>query len=149
MPPSGAMIVLPSCVKEYSTAMAFDLVTRLAINPVDSRLRRVLVSIRCETLPRWRRNSPCRRGLSSSENNILGVHLPIKIGEGVFDPSIVFIVSPLALSSAAPQGPRLPVPASQMQLGTYVYLTLISARGLSLDWRQQATTGSRLSKNQD
>jgi hypothetical protein len=54
------MIVLPSCVKEYSTAMAFDLVTRLAINPVDSRLRRVLVSIRWETLPRCLRNSPCR-----------------------------------------------------------------------------------------
>jgi hypothetical protein len=36
------MIVRPSWVKEYSTAMAFDFVTRLAINPVDSRLRRVL-----------------------------------------------------------------------------------------------------------
>jgi hypothetical protein len=47
------MNVLPSWVKEYSTAMAFDLVTRLAINPVDSRLRRVLVSIRWETLPIW------------------------------------------------------------------------------------------------
>jgi hypothetical protein len=42
MPPSGAMIVRPSWVKEYSTAMAFDFVTRLAINPVDSRLPRVL-----------------------------------------------------------------------------------------------------------
>jgi hypothetical protein len=45
------MIVLPSLVKEYSTAMAFDLVTCLATNPVDSRLRRLLVSMRCETLP--------------------------------------------------------------------------------------------------
>ena len=32
------MIVLPSWVKEYSTAMAFDLITRLAINPVDSEI---------------------------------------------------------------------------------------------------------------
>jgi hypothetical protein len=46
------MIVLPRWVKEYSTAIAFDPVTRLTINPVDSRLRRVLVSIRCETAPR-------------------------------------------------------------------------------------------------
>jgi len=76
------MIVLPIWVKEYSTAMAFDLVSRLAISPVDSRLRRVLVSMRCETFPRWRRNSPCRCGLSLSENKILGVHLPIKIGAG-------------------------------------------------------------------
>jgi len=58
IPLSGAMSVLPSRVKEYSTAMAFDVVTRLAINPVDSRLRRVLVSIRWETLPTWRRNLP-------------------------------------------------------------------------------------------
>ena len=85
------MIVLPSWVKEYSTAMAFDVVTRLAINPVDSSLRRVLVSIRWETLPRCRRNSPCRRDFSLSENKILGVHLPIKIGAGV--PCIVFIAS--------------------------------------------------------
>jgi len=90
------MIVFPSCVKEYSTAMAFDLVTRLAINPVDSRLRRVLVSIRWETLPRCLRNSPCRWGLSFSENKTLGVHLPIKIGEGVCGPCIVFIVLPSA-----------------------------------------------------
>jgi hypothetical protein len=46
------MIVLPSWVKEYSTAMAFDFVTRLPINPADSRLRRVLVNMRCEALPR-------------------------------------------------------------------------------------------------
>jgi hypothetical protein len=32
--------------------MAFDFVTRFAINPADSRLRRVLASMRCETLPR-------------------------------------------------------------------------------------------------
>jgi hypothetical protein len=42
-------------------------------------------------LPRRRRNSPCRRGLSFSENRILGVHLPIKIGAGFFDSCIVFI----------------------------------------------------------
>jgi len=52
IPLSGAIIVFPSRVNEYSTAIAFDFVTRLSINPVDSRLRRVLVSIRCETLPR-------------------------------------------------------------------------------------------------
>jgi hypothetical protein len=92
------MIVLPGCVNEYSTAMDFDLVTRLTINPAYSRLRRVLVSILCETLPRWRRNSPCRCGLSLSENKTLGVHLPIKMGEGVFDPGIVFIVLPSANS---------------------------------------------------
>jgi hypothetical protein len=46
------MIVFPTWVREYSTAMVFDLVKRLLINPVDSRLRRVLVSIRWETLPR-------------------------------------------------------------------------------------------------
>src|SRR5438552_4122073 len=85
------MIVLPSWVKEYSTAMAFDPVTRRAISPAVSRLRRVLVSIRWETLPMLRRNSPCRCGLSFSENKTLGVHLPIKIGEGIFDPCTVFI----------------------------------------------------------
>ena len=46
------MSVLPSCVREYSSAMAFDFVTRFEINPADSRLRRVLMSMRCETLPR-------------------------------------------------------------------------------------------------
>jgi hypothetical protein len=53
-------MVLPSWVKEYSTEMVLDLVTRRAINPVDSRLRRVLVSMRWETLSRTRRNSPYR-----------------------------------------------------------------------------------------
>jgi hypothetical protein len=42
------MIVFPSCVKEYSTAMAFALVTRLAINPVDSRLRSRINSSRMD-----------------------------------------------------------------------------------------------------
>jgi len=51
MPVSGAMIVLPSLVKEYSTVMAFDCVTRREIKPADSRLRRVLVSMRCDTFP--------------------------------------------------------------------------------------------------
>lgn len=93
IPPSGAMSVLPSWVREYSTEMAFDPVTRLAINPVDSRLRRVLLSIRCDTLPSWRHNFPCRQGLSLSENRILGVHLPIKIEGGIFNSCTVFIVS--------------------------------------------------------
>jgi hypothetical protein len=54
------MIVFPSLVNEYSNALALDLVACRAINPVDSRLRRVLVSILCETLPNRRRNSACR-----------------------------------------------------------------------------------------
>src|SRR5207244_13514810 len=60
MPLSGAMIVVPSLVNEYSTVMALDCVMCLAIKPADSRLRRVLVSMRCDTLPIWRRNCPWR-----------------------------------------------------------------------------------------
>ena len=73
------MIVLPSLVNEYSKALALDVVARRVINPVVSRLRRVLVSMRWETFPILRRNSPCRQGLSFSEKRIVGVHLPIKI----------------------------------------------------------------------
>src|SRR6202043_282333 len=91
MPPSGAIIVLPSCVNEYSTAMALDCVTRRAIKPADSRLRSVRVSIRCETLPSLRRNCACRWGLSSSENKTFGVHLPMKMDEATFDPCVVFM----------------------------------------------------------
>jgi hypothetical protein len=58
IPRSGAMIVCPGCVNEYSTARRFEMVALLAINPEDSRLRRVLVRIRCETPWRRRRNSP-------------------------------------------------------------------------------------------
>ena len=76
------MIVLPSLVNEYSKALALDLAARRVINPVDSRLRRVLISMRWETFPTLRRNSPCRQGLSFSEKRIFGVHLPIKIGPG-------------------------------------------------------------------
>ena len=53
------MIVLPSLVNEYSKALALDLVARRVINPVDSRLRRVLVSIRLETFPTLRHSSAC------------------------------------------------------------------------------------------
>jgi hypothetical protein len=77
------MMVLPCSVKEYSTAVVFDLVIRRAIKPLDSRWRRVLVSMRCEILPTCRRNSPWRCGLSLRENKTLGVHLPIKIAAGV------------------------------------------------------------------
>jgi hypothetical protein len=73
------MMVLPNLVNEYSKALALDLAARRVINPVDSRLRRVLVSMRWETLPTLRCNSPCRHGLSLSEKRIFGVHLPIKI----------------------------------------------------------------------
>ncbi len=72
--------MLPSLVNEYSKALALDLVARRVINPVDSRLRKVLVNIRWETLPMLRRNSACRYGLSFNEKRIFGVHLPIKIG---------------------------------------------------------------------
>src|SRR5215831_14465942 len=48
---SGVMIVLPSLLKQCSTARGFELVTRLAIHPAGSRLRTVPVSIRRETLP--------------------------------------------------------------------------------------------------
>ncbi len=53
-------MVFPGQVNEYSTARGFELVALLEINPEDSRLRRVLVSIRYETPWRRRRNSPCR-----------------------------------------------------------------------------------------
>jgi len=53
-------MVIPGGVKEYSTARGFELVALQELNPEDSRLRRVLVSIRCETPWRRRRNSPCR-----------------------------------------------------------------------------------------
>jgi hypothetical protein len=42
-------MAFPGWVNEYSTARGFELVVFLAINPEHSRLRRVLVSIRCET----------------------------------------------------------------------------------------------------
>jgi hypothetical protein len=53
------MIVFPSLVNEYSKALALDLVARRAINPVDSKLRSVLVSMCWETFPTLRRSSPC------------------------------------------------------------------------------------------
>lgn len=137
------MIVLPSFVKEYSTAVVFDVVTRLATNPVDSRLRSVLVSMRCETNSRLRRNSPCRRGLSLSENKIFGVHLPIK-SSVFFDSCVIKSMPPAKTASwrklpitsctgrslglpspicvRARHLPRLPVLAHRAQLGTYVYL---------------------------
>jgi hypothetical protein len=76
-------------VSEYSKALALDLVARRAINPVDSKLRSVLVSMCWETFPTLRRNSPCRYGLSFSEKRIFGVHLPIKIGSGFSMPSFL------------------------------------------------------------
>jgi hypothetical protein len=45
------MMVLPCLVKEYSKAFALDPAARRAINPVDSKLRSVLVSMRRETFP--------------------------------------------------------------------------------------------------
>jgi hypothetical protein len=49
IPRSRAMIVCPGRVNEYSTARGVESLAPLAINPEDSSLRRVLVSIRCET----------------------------------------------------------------------------------------------------
>jgi len=37
MPLSGTMIVLPSLLREYSTAIDFDLVTRSAILSIEDR----------------------------------------------------------------------------------------------------------------
>lgn len=85
MPLSGAMSVLPSSVREYSTATILDFVSRLLTSPVDSRSLRVLVSMRWETPRRRRRSSPWRWGLPSSENKTLGVHLPMNMEAGVFD----------------------------------------------------------------
>jgi hypothetical protein len=144
---------VPSCVREYSTAIAFDAVTRLATSPVDSRLRRVLVSMRCETLPRRRRNSPCRRGLSLSENKICGVHLPMKMGGETFDPGIVFVVFCLLRKISgvttfefashtflrARHRPSLPVLARRAQLGTYVYPCGLTQRSLHFAARRLRT----------
>ena len=74
---NGPINVFPSLLKEYSTAMDFDFVTRLTINPADSRLRRFFVSTRCNTLPSRRRNWPWRCGPSLREAKILTVHLPM------------------------------------------------------------------------
>lgn len=103
MPLSGAITVLPSLVREYSTAMIFDLVTRLLINPVDSRLRRVRVNMCWETPPRRRRRSPCRWGPSSRKNRTRGVHLPMKIRVSSFDSGTV-ITFILRRSSASLSG---------------------------------------------
>src|SRR5215469_293045 len=90
---NGPINVFPSLVKEYSTAMDFDFVTRLAINPADSRSRRFFVSMRWDTVPRRRRNWPWRWGPSLREAKILTVHLPMKIVEILFDsgPGCFFI----------------------------------------------------------
>ena len=73
----GARNDLPTFVNEYSTANGLDFVTRLAINPVDSRFLSVLVSIRWEIGRSRRRNSPCRCGLSRSEDKMDTLHLPM------------------------------------------------------------------------
>ena len=51
-------MVLPSLLNEYSTAMGLDLITCLTTKPVDSRFRRVLVSIRCEMFPQMTAQFP-------------------------------------------------------------------------------------------
>jgi hypothetical protein len=128
IPPSGVMRVLPSWVNEYSTAMAFDLVTRLVINPVDSRLRRVLVSICWETIPIWRRNCPCRYGLSFSKNKTLGVHLPMKIGGTIFDSCILFIMSCLLRELLAETSFRIGPSHSSLAVGTVLPCQCLCAK---------------------
>src|SRR6516225_3526198 len=85
---SGAIKLFPMAVREYSTAGDFDSVTRLATNPVDSRLRRVLVRIRCEMPPRRRRSFPWRCGPSRRVDKITTVHFPMKIVGTTFEPGI-------------------------------------------------------------
>src|SRR6516225_8510579 len=79
MPASGVTKLFPIGVREYSTAGDFDAVTHLATNPVDSRLRSVLVRIRCEMPPRRRRSFPGRCGPSRRVDKITTVHFPMKI----------------------------------------------------------------------
>lgn len=54
------MMVSPSLVNEYSKDRDLNLAARRVINPVDSRSRRVLVSMRWETFPMLRRSSAWR-----------------------------------------------------------------------------------------
>jgi hypothetical protein len=146
-------MLFPSAVKEYSTVIAFDVVVSLATNPVDSRWRSVLVSMRCETLPRWQRKSPSRQRLCTSKNKIFGVHLPIN-SAGLFSSCVVAIkpclvrerlhkMSLFLLSRGAPLTcasqtairaghlTRLPVLPRPAQLGTHVYLVCRSESLLS------------------
>src|SRR5262249_28623961 len=57
---NGTIKLLPNLVSEYSTVMDLDRVTFLEISPLDSRLRSVRVSIRCEMAPKRRRSCLCR-----------------------------------------------------------------------------------------
>jgi hypothetical protein len=126
----GAMNVLPNSVNEYSTPRPFDPVRFLAINPVDSRLRSVRVSMRCETPLSRRRSCPCRWGLSCRANRMLTVHRPTKMGEAEFNLSLISISHvPLRtrnrlypcrivlhhFSFRTPPGPTLPVRAQRAQ----------------------------------
>jgi hypothetical protein len=86
------MNVVPNWVSEYSTPRPFDPAAPLVINFVDSRLRRVRVSIRCEAPLSRRCSCPCRWGLSCSANKIFTVHLPTKIGRSSVDLSVVFFI---------------------------------------------------------
>jgi hypothetical protein len=86
-------MVFPGGVNEYSTARGFAVVALLAINPEDSRLRRVLV--RSAGRPPGDGGATPRvdKAFLVSENKIFGVHLPMKIGVIIFDPCIDSIVS--------------------------------------------------------
>src|SRR5215831_7120295 len=110
---SGAIKVLPIGVREYSTAMDLDLVTRLATNPAVSRLRSVLVRTRCETPLSSRNSSPWRYGSCRRQDRISTVHLPMKIVEAslelepdssciLFHPTITFSGPDTAFGAIAP-----------------------------------------------
>src|SRR5215469_4559270 len=88
---SGDINALPTGVREYSTATDFDVVTRLATNPADSKLRSVLVRIRCETPSRHLISSPWRCGLFCRQVKILTVHLPMKTVAITFEPRPDFL----------------------------------------------------------
>jgi len=81
----------------------------LAIDPVASRLRSVLVKVmRCETASRGDgRNSHIDEAHLSAKSKTLGIHLPIKDGENHLH---------------APSFPHSVLPPEKAQLGTYVYL---------------------------
>jgi hypothetical protein len=164
MAPNGATKVLPSSVREYSTEVDLDLVTRLATTPTDSRLRRVRVSIRCDTLPRRRRSWPCRSGPVLSASMILTVHLPMKraglaSGPGPCISDLWSSVIPPCEASRAVPSPRQPLSWSwsssarararnlvgllhSRQLGTAVYL-LDTPLGLDAEFGPLRVSGTR------
>ena len=94
MLPKGTINALPSFVSEYWTAIGLPSYTCRLIRPVDSRFRKVRVSMRCEMFRNLRRNCPWRCGPLFSAYMIFTVHLPTKIVGTRFEPSPVFSIRP-------------------------------------------------------